>query len=502
MTPADTALLLAATNVMSNDLLGLTVIHDERQIFYDVGVHIQSSERGRDDPNRQGFTVKMHPEQPFRGYLETVTMDRSGGYSGLGGTHDEILLWHAINHAGGLLGFECDLVQVFAPTSQLNSTAMLRISGFDGNYFDEQFPGAGNGNLYKLELIYYPTTTLTGDPQAPKLPQPDNVINVDIQDWGNDPENYRWVFLEENNTDLDDYSQLMTFSKSFSLTGPALQTQTAQLLDSDEWMRTLAFKAFTGDVDTFTAGLNHNFMVYFRQDNGKALGLLWDEDYSFVAALNAPFPGTSSPGMYNIITLSDNYRHYYNHLLDLMTTTINSAHLSPWANRYAGLLGQDWSGVVNYLQQRANFIRSTMPLTTAFAITNNGGRGFAAASSAISLGGTASLTVKDIYINGVSFAITWLSLTNWTVTVPLFNYSNFLAVQGFDNYGALVTNASVSIVVTNLGAAALRPVVFNEWMAKNNGPGGFADPADGNFSDWFELYNPNGSAADISGFRS
>ena len=48
-----------STNVMSNDLIGLTVIHDERQVFYDVGVHIQSSERGRDDPTRQGFTVKM-----------------------------------------------------------------------------------------------------------------------------------------------------------------------------------------------------------------------------------------------------------------------------------------------------------------------------------------------------------------------------------------------------------------------------------------------------------
>ena len=26
--------------------------------------------------------------------------------------------------------------------------------------------------------------------------------------------------------------------------------------------------------------------------------------------------------------------------------------------------GQNWSGAVNYLQQRANYIRSTMPLTT------------------------------------------------------------------------------------------------------------------------------------------
>ena len=174
--------------------------------------------------------------------------------------------------------------------------------------------------------------------------------------------------------------------------------------------------------------------------------------------------------MYNIINLPDNYRRYYNHLLDLMTTTINSAHLSPWAKRYAGLLGEDWSGVVNYLQQRANFIRTSMPLTTAFAITNNGGKGFATAGSPVSLGGSAPLTVKDIRINGVSYPITWTESHHLDCAVPLFNYSNFLAVQAFDNYGAPLTNASVSIVVTNLGATALRPVVFNEWMAKNNGP--------------------------------
>jgi hypothetical protein len=500
MTAADTDLLLAATNVMSNDLLGLTLVYDEREVFYDVGIHIQSSERGRDAPSRQGFTVKVHPEQPLRGFMETVVMDRSGGYSGLGGTHDEILLWHAINHAGGLLGFECDLVQEFAPASDLDGTAMLRISGFDGNYFDEQFKGGGSGNLYKLELIYYPTTTLTGDPQAPKLPQPDDVMNVDIENWGNSKENYRWVFLQENNADIDDYSQLMTFSKSFSLASPALGTQTALLMDSDEWMRTLAFKAFTGDVDTFTAGNNHNFMVYFRPADGKALGLLWDEDFSFVAALNAAFPGTSSPGMYNIITLPNNYRRYYNHLLDLMTTTINSTHLRPWATRYAGLLGENWSGVVNYLQERATFIRSTMPLTTAFAITSHAGKGFATASNPVSLTGTAPLTLKDIQINGVPYAVTWLNLTNWTVTVPLFNSSNLLAFQGFDNYGAPLTNASASIIVTNLAVPAPLPVVVNEWMAKNNGPTGFADPADGKFSDWFELYNPNASAVNLSGF--
>lgn len=50
MTPANAQFLHAATNVMSNESLGATVIHDEREVFHNVGVHLQGSERGRNDP--------------------------------------------------------------------------------------------------------------------------------------------------------------------------------------------------------------------------------------------------------------------------------------------------------------------------------------------------------------------------------------------------------------------------------------------------------------------
>jgi hypothetical protein len=36
-------------------------------------------------------------------------------------------------------------------------------------------------------------------------------------------------------------------------------------------------------------------------------------------------------------------------------------------------------------------------------------------------------------------------------------------------------------------------------MADNAGPFGFADPADGFFQDWFELYNPNTNAVNLAG---
>ena len=499
MTPADTALLHASTNVMSNDRIGLTVVYDEREVFYDVGVHLQRSERGRSDPSSAGFTVKFDPEHPFRGVQNGFSIDRSGGHSGLGGRHDEVLLWHAVNHAGGVPGLDCDLVQIFAPSAQQDGTGVLRMSDFDGDYFDSLFDNGGDGSRYKLELIYYPTTTLTGDPQAPKLPQPDEVINVDFQDWGDDPENYRWIFRQENNANTDDYSRVIALNKAFSLSGSSQLTQMRQLMDVDEWTRTLAFKTFTGDVDTYTAGLNHNWKFYFRPDDGRALGLLWDMDYSYVQAVDTPFPGNGSPNTYRLLTAPDNYRRYYNHLLDLLTTTINTAHLQPWAAHYAGLLGQDWSGVVDYLQRRANFIRSKMPTTTAFAITSNGGNNFATNNQHALLAGIAPLAAYTIEVNGISYPLTWTSLTNWTLSVPLGNYINPLLLQAMNNDGSPIPNATDSIIVTNLGAPAPRPVIINEWMAANAGPGGFADPLDGRYQDWFELYNPNDSAVDLSG---
>ena len=500
MLPAEADFLHAPTNVMSNDRLGLTVVYDERTSFYDAGVHLQSSERGRNDTSRVGFTVSLPADHPLRGVQKSFSLDRSGGYSGLGGRHDEILLWHAINHAGGLLGFDTDLTQVFAPRASEDSTGMLRMADFNGSFLDGQFPNGGNGKLYKLELIYYPLTTATGDPQSPKLPNPDEVINVELQDWGDNPDNYRWVYLQENNGDQDDYSQVMAMSKAFSLTGASLDTQTSQLLDTDEWLRTLAFKDLTGDVDTFTHGLNHNVKIYFRSDTGQSLLLLWDEDYSFVQGVTAGFPGTGSPNTYNFVMLPNNYRRYCNHLLDLTTTTMNAAHLMPWATRYAGLLGQDWSGVVNYVQQRASYVQSVLPSGLPFSISNNNGNNFGASNSPVLLIGLAPLTLKDITINGSLYPIIWTSLSNWTVTVPLPAFTNLLALQGLDNRGNPLAGASDTIIVTNLGRLAVQTVVINEWMAENNGPGGFPDPLSGGYSDWFELYNPNNVATNLSGF--
>jgi hypothetical protein len=52
----------------------------------------------------------------------------------------------------------------------------------------------------------------------------------------------------------------------------------------------------------------------------------------------------------------------------------------------------------------------------------------------------------------------------------------------------------------NNPASTPTPVLINEFMADNAGPGGMRDPLDGLFQDWFELFNPNVEAFDLSGY--
>ena len=501
LTTADTTYLHSAINVMSNERLGCTLITDEKTVAYDAGMHLQGSERGRNDSNRVGFTVRLPTDRPYRGVLDGITVDRSGGYSNIGGDPDEILLKHAINKVGGLPGMYDDLCQVFAPRTSDDGIGLLLLAKYGSEYLDTQYKNGGDGELFKLEYVYYPlTNSVPGDVQSPKPPNPDDVKTTDIKDLGNDSESYRWTFLKENHTARNNYAPMVALAKAFSLTGTALDVRTRQLMDVDEWMRGVAFLSLIGNGDGYTFG-THNAIFYFRPEDGKGMLFPWDMDYAFCQATNVVFPGTGAATTANLITtLPSNLHAYYGHLYDLAAVTGDTAYMGRWATHYGGLLGQNWSGLVTYLKNRADYVRSKLPLSTPFAITNNFGNNFSVTNSPVTLGGTGSVTVKSIVINGVEFSVNWTTVTNWTVTVPLPAVANPLTLQAYDLRGNLLTNVADSITVTNFGLLAPQPVVINEWMADNVGPAGYPDPADQKFQDWFELFNPNYTSINLSGY--
>ncbi|PYS34965.1 MAG: hypothetical protein DMG14_28165, partial [Acidobacteria bacterium] len=84
------------------------------------------------------------------------------------------------------------------------------------------------------------------------------------------------------------------------------------------------------------------------------------------------------------------------------------------------------------------------------------------------------------------------------------NYSGLAANQSYGDYpdGQPFDRQVFSTTPTPRTNNYSPPVsVFiNEWVASNvAGQGGYPDPADGHYDDWFELYNATAQPANISG---
>ena len=164
------------------------------------------------------------------------------------------------------------------------------------------------------------------------------------------------------------------------------------------------------------------------------------------------------------------------------------------------MVGQTFPNAATYIASRRAFALTQLPAQVPFAIASNGGNDFSANTNFVTLAGTGWLDVRAIEVNGIPYALNWSSVTNWSLNLPLGAGANLLTVQAVDRNGNRPANRSDTITITNTVLPALQSVVINEWMADNVGPGGFADPADGFYQDWFELFNPNPAPVNLGGF--
>lgn len=440
MTAADRTLLYATTNLMSNEPLKATVLYDD-EVFYDATVHLQGSQRGRPDPSRVGFTIGFPPDHLFRGVHATISVDRSGGYTGVGGDQDEIVLKHVVQHAGGVAGMYDDLVEFIAPRPEHSGTALLLLAKYGDVFLDSQYPDGSDGRLFKHELVYWPTRTTDGNPQSPKVPSPDEVQGVDLTDLGDDPEVYRWYFLMENQRRRNDYAPLIALAKSMRLTGAALATESERLMDVDQWMRVVAFQTLFGMVDTYPFDNPHNFMIYFRPEDGRALPFLWDMDFDFGASPSAPIHRATG-NLARLMALPANERRFQGHLLDILTTTYNRRYLAPWIEHYGDLAGQNFRGILNYVDARETSVRSQLLPRVDFSLTAANADGLVE-NGTLAVSGNAWINVRDVRLRGVETPLpwTWSTTTHWQASVPLVLGLNHLELVAYDFQGvALVTN--------------------------------------------------------------
>lgn len=455
MSPANISLQYATTNLMSNENLPCTVIYDERQVYYDLAVRLKSSERGRIDPTRIGFHLQFNPDELFRGVHPVMLADRSGGSTRP--QQEEIVIKHMASHIG-LPAVNSDLCRMISPQSAQNGWAILS-PRYEDNFISTTFPNGNNGTLFELELTYYPTTANAG---GYKLPDPDNVQGTDITDLGTDKERYRYNFIIKNHRNTDDYSTFMNFAQSWSLTGAALDAASQQTTDVDEWLSVYALVSLAGVSDMYTFGGEHNLMMYVRPEDDRVLYFPWDMDFSFSQSATASLVGNDN--LSKIVNLPANLRRFYAHIVDDIATSYNATYMAPWINHYDSFPGQDWSGDLSYITTRGNYALSVIngaggntpfSVSSPASVTNN---------NLVTLSGTAPVQITSILINGISYQVTWSSVSGWSVQVAVGSATNLLNISGYDLHGNLVTNVTRTIVFNGVIPDPTKVVVFNELM--------------------------------------
>lgn len=112
----------------------------------------------------------------------------------------------------------------------------------------------------------------------------------------------------------------------------------------------------------------------------------------------------------------------------------------------------------------------------------------------------------DFHLAGTNGSVV---LSRWSVDSPqILDYFNYHAIPDDWGYGSVPDGQPffrqalfhTTPGATNNDAAPPLVVYINEWMAANTSASGFADPADGGFDDWFELYNPNTVPVDLADY--
>lgn len=493
MTPADTVTLHAPTNVMSNQRLGCTVIWNEREVHYDCGVHLHGSERGRNQPVRVSFNLRFPGDHPLLGVHDSIVIDRSG--AGNQFSQKEILIKHAITHAAGIPGSEDDLIRIIAPQAAQTGPAILgRQRIVSGEYLDSAFSNGSDGDLFKYELIYSPSTTTgvggsRGNPENLKYPEPDDVAGVGIGSLGASKEAYRWHWLIANREDADDYNGLMTFLTAFGRTADAQYfVDTNAMMDVDEWLRSFAVTVLFGIGDNYSSGAQHNLYIYRRPADGRWIFFPYDMDFAFDSGTTSTlFPNGD---LVKLTANAGNLRTYWGHVYDLCQTTFSSAYLQPWAEHYNSFVSEDLTQHLSYIESRRAYalsqLNSAIP-PVAFDITTPNG---SAPVPTVTISGKAWVDVREMRLSGSAqpLTISWTNTTTWQTTVTIGPGVNVITINAFNSQGAQIGSDTVTITGTGtIVPADATNLVISEIMYHPGAPNAAEQAAGFTDKDAFEF---------------
>ncbi|MCH2129544.1 MAG: lamin tail domain-containing protein, partial [Pirellulaceae bacterium] len=488
MLASEAADLFDAGQLMSNGFRGGTVIYNNLEAFYDIGVRLKGSLAGRTpilgDVNSGSYKVRFNSDQLFRGVHEVLSLDGSGRsqyYDGNG--QDEILITHMLSRAGGIASVYHDLGYLISPNtnSQYTRPVIMMMARYSDVYLEETFGNDSDGTLYEFEIVYYMNqNVVSGNKETLKNGMlGGGFVPTDFGNIGTEKEDYRWNYLIKNKRAADNYDNVMSTAQAFSLSGAILDSVLEDVIDVSQWMRMYAMQSLSGNLDVY--GIDaapHNIWLYDHPGTGKIMVLPWDLDFSFAGrrppndTLHAE-SGAPNWNIGKILNRPQNLRLFYGHLQDLIATTFNGTYAGNWFHRFGVLVDQNYTPHISFINDRAHFVTTQLSLrapSVPYDLTTSGPLDVGAATTA-TLTGTGWIDVHEMRLAGQSepLDLTWsvgsgaTYAQTWQTTIPLLFGTNQYELEAYDYQGHLVGTESIQVSTSagNLVFDSLRITQIN-----------------------------------------
>jgi len=376
------------------------------------------------------------------------------------------------------------------------------------DYVKEYFPNDSDGYLYKIARWYEFGPFNTGYVTPNNLASEAMITPYTTTGGAKKVARYRWTFENRRTPDSENnYTNVFSLVDAASSQGtPKYVQNMANMANMENWMRVFAANHAAGNWDSFGCSSGQNLYPYIGTLGTKWTLLMFD--FNIGLGIDGSYPpgqdlfensagDANIAGIYNNPTFLRMMWRAYGELvtngpfnLSISTPLINAKYAAMTAN---GMTVEDPNlNLIPWLTQAAPLVAAQVNAANATGFSMNAS--VVVSNNLAYLTGQAPFNVNTIWINGAAYPLTWITVTNWAITVPLQTGTNQFSLVGVDRNNQIIAgdSNSVSVVYSATHASPVGQIVINEIMY---------NPAVAS-AQFVELYNNSTNTSyDLSGWQ-
>ena len=378
----------------------------------------------------------------------------------------------------------------------------------DSDVVKEHFPNDSDGYLYKMqqwiEFAPFPAgSTIAFNSTVAGATLMPYTTTGGVKKVARDRYNY---LVRRTPDSASDFTNVFSLVDAAGSSGsPNYVANMENIADMENWMRVFAANHAAGNWDSFGGTSGQNLYGYIGTLGTKYSLLMFDfnmvigNSQAWGPGQNLLVVNSSDPNLQAIFNNPTFLRMYWRALQELVNGPLNVANSGPLLDsKYNAFVANELSvenpdtNIKPWLSQAQSSIASQLAAVNATSFTVN--PTVIVSNNVAYVTGGAPVNVDTVWINGVAYPLTWTTLTNWTITLPLVNGTNMLSVVGEDRNDQPITGDSntVSVIYNGTNVSPTGQLVINEIMY---------NPAVAK-AQFVELYNNSTNATfDLSGWQ-